>query len=225
MASPRIFGIFVMVTACSGTPIKAPALAASGVPTAPVPGFPEARSEHVRSRKLDLPIELMLPDKGAWLVTEGPSWLEAEHRQSSSKFAFRTWRAERLVRRADCAAQARLTRPTIPIVSDESIIDQRPFAAPAGFDSELVVGVGPSAQGVVGYALVFGASVGFCYAALFTTTAGGGGAEQDVASRLGIAVDRVLSSVRTRTVADRAVRRHLVATPIAAPEASPSQTK
>jgi hypothetical protein len=225
MMSPRIFGIFVMVTACSGASVKGPASVASGAHPVQASRFPEAGSERVRSRKLDLPLELMLPEKATWIVTEGPSWLEIEHFQSSSRFAFRTWRAERLVRRVDCAAQARLLRPTIPIANDESIIDRRPFVAPAGFDSELVVGVEPSAQGVTGYAVVFGASVGFCYAALFTTTVGGAGAEQEVAARLGVAVDRVFSSVRTRTVDDRAVRRRLVAIRKTSPEASPSETK
>ena len=163
----------------------------------------------------------MLPEKSAWSVTDGPTWLEAEQRPSASKLALRTWRAERLVRRSDCAAQARLARPTIPIPREESIVEQRPFASPAGFDSELVVGVEPSAEGVAGYAIVFGASVGYCYAAVFTTTASGSGADQEVAARLGIAVDRILSGVRARSIDERAVRRRLVVTP----KAAPSETK
>jgi hypothetical protein len=173
----------------------------------------EAKSERVRSRSLDLPLELVLPDKANWHIADGPIWLEAEHAMSSSRLALRTWRAERLVSRADCAAQARLARPTIPTAGDESVIDKRAFASPAGFDAELLVGVQPSAEGIQGFAIVFGASVGFCYVAVFTTTASGAAAEQVVAARLGGAVDRVLASVRTRTVDARAVRRRLVVTP------------
>jgi len=41
-----------------------------------------------------------------------------------------------------------------------------------------------------------------------------------VAHRLGIAVDRVLSGVRTRSVDERAVRRRLVVTPKGTPSAT-----
>ncbi|HWZ88856.1 MAG TPA: hypothetical protein VNW92_08395 [Polyangiaceae bacterium] len=218
MTSPRILGILAVFTACSAAPAKTPSQAGGRQPVASGPHFPDAKAERVRSRSLDFPVELMLPEKARWRITDGPSWLEAEQLESSSRFAWRTWRAERLVRRSDCAAQARLVRPTIPSASDESVVDQRPFAAPPGFDSELVVGVEPTKLGVSGYAIVFGASVGYCYAAVFTTTASGAGAEQEVATRLGVAVDRVLSSVRTRSIDERAVRRRLVVTPKAAGE-------
>jgi hypothetical protein len=229
MFSPRIFGILAVVTACTAAPGREqrPAVAANE-PQPSFPsrlGFPDGRSERLRSRSLDLPIELMLPEKASWRISDGPTWLEAEHASSSSKLVLRTWRAERLVRRSDCAAQARLARPTLPIVRDEAIVERRAFAAPKGFDAELVVGVEPSRAGVAGYAIVFAASVGYCYAAVFTTTASGDAAEQEVAARLGIAVDRVLSTVRTRSVDDRAVRRRLVVTPKtpAGPGPAPAQ--
>jgi hypothetical protein len=225
MASPRFFGILLVTAGCAGAPVKGPSAVANSMPAARLPHFPEARSARVRSRTLDLPIEVMLPEKASWRVTDGPTWLEAEQRESSSKLALRTWRAERLVRRSDCAVQARLARPTIPIASEETIVDQRSFAAPAGFDSELVVGVEPSGAGVMGYAIVFGASVGFCYAAVFTTTASGSGADQEVAARLGIAVDRILSGVRVRSIDERAVRRRLVVTSKATPSAAPNESK
>ncbi|HTA91464.1 MAG TPA: hypothetical protein VK745_17890 [Polyangiaceae bacterium] len=213
MASAWIFGVLVLATACSPALVRVASAPATPLPAVSAPRFPEGRSERVRSRSLDMPIELMLPDKANWSISDGPSWLEAEHRASESKFALRTWRADRLVRRSECESQARLVRPSIPIAREESTIDARAFAAPAGFDVALLVGVEPSAQGVAGYAIVFGASVGYCYAAVFTTFAEGAGADGEIATRLGIAVDRVLSSVRTRSVDDRAVRHRLVATP------------
>jgi hypothetical protein len=224
MASPRYFGFLLMMIGCTGATAKGPSLV-NGRPAASQPHFPDARSVRVRSRTLDLPIEVMLPERASWRVTDGPTWLEAEQRESSSTLALRTWRAERLVRRSDCAAQARLARPTIPIASEESIVDQRSFAAPAGFDSELVVGVEPSGGGVMGYAIVFGASVGYCYAALFTTTASGSGADQEVAARLGVAVDGILSGVRARSIDERAVRRRLVVTPAAPPSRARNETQ
>lgn len=184
------------------------------------PHLPEAKSERVRSRSLPLPLELRLPTKSEWRIADGPLWLEAEHAPSASKLAVRTWRSDRIVRRSECEADARLARPSIPPLHEESIVDRRAFAAPAGFDSELVVGVEPSPLGVRGYATVFGASIGFCYAAVFTTTASGGSAEQEVAARLGVAVDEILSGVRARSVDDRAVRRRLVSTPKNGPDTS-----
>jgi hypothetical protein len=176
-------------------------------------GFLEGKVGRVRSHVLDFPIELGLPDKANWRITEGPSWLVAEQGSTASQLALRTWRAERLVRRAECEAQARLARGSIPIVHDDAIVERRALEAPAEFDNELLVGVEPSALGISGYALVFGASVGRCYAAIFTTSVTGKDAELEVAVRLGLVVDRILSQVRVRNVDERAPRRHVVAAP------------
>lgn len=170
----------------------------------------------VRSRILDFPIELTLPGKASWKISEGPSWLVVEQPASSSQLALRTWRADRTVRRAECQAQARLARPSIPNVHDDVIVDRQALSTPAEFDSELLVGVEPDALGISGYVLVFGAGVGRCYAAVFTTRVTGKGAEQEVATRLERVVDRVLSHVRVRSVDERAPRRHLVVSPKAA---------
>lgn len=178
--------------------------------------MPEGGARRVRSRSLDFPIELRLPSKDSWQIDER-SWLVAQHPSTGSELALRTWRADRLVRRTDCLAQARLARPALPVVRDEAVLERRPFTAPAGLDSELVVGVEPTERGLSGYALVVGASVGRCYAAVFTTRADGARSEQEVAARLGMAVDQVLSSVRIRSVDERAVRRRLVVTPASAP--------
>jgi hypothetical protein len=186
---------------------QAPAAAASAA------HFADGPEQRVRSRELDFPVELKLPDKRSWQISDGPTWLVLRHAQTSSELALRTWRAERLVRRSDCEAQARLARPTIPTVHEEAVVDRRALAQPADFDSELVVGVEPSASGISGYAFAIGASVGRCYAAVFTTHVAGAGAEQEVAARLGFVVDRILSNVRLRSVDERAVRRRILVTP------------
>ncbi|HYP75635.1 MAG TPA: hypothetical protein VER12_06770 [Polyangiaceae bacterium] len=178
----------------------------------------DARGGRVRSHVLDFPIELSLPDKQSWKIVEGPSWLVAEQKSSSSQLAIRTWRADRVVRRAECEAQARLSRSAIPLVHEEAVVDRQTITAPADFDNELVVGVEPSALGISGYALVFGASSGRCYAAVFTTMVSGTAAESEVAARLGLVVDGILSHVRVRSVDERAPRRHLVVTPKPAAE-------
>jgi hypothetical protein len=181
-------------------------------------GFLQGSAGRARSHRLDFPIELPLPDKPGWQIAEGPTWFVADHRPSSSQLALRTWRADRVVRRSECEAQARLVRPTIPIVKDEEVVERRALTAPADFDNELVVGVEPNALGLSGYALVIGAGVGRCYAAVFTTSVRGKDAEPELAARLGLVVDRVLSHIRARSVDERAPRRHLVVSPKAAPD-------
>lgn len=207
------FGFSVLASACAAGPSR-PALSPSASSNTPSEAhFPDGPGLLVRSRGLDFPIELKLPSKPTWQLADGPSWLVLTHAPTSSELALRTWRAERLVKRTDCEAQARLARPSIPILRDEALIDRRRFAAPTDFDSELVVGVEPTAQGVSGYAIEFGASVGRCYAAVFTTHVQGAGAEQEIAARLGVVVDRILSGVRLRSVDERAVRHRIVVTP------------
>ena len=171
----------------------------------------------MRSRALEFPIELSLPSKESWQVSDGPTWLVAAHPASASLLAVRTWRADRLVRRSECEAQARLARPSLPIVRDDAVLERRTLGAPLGLDTELVVGVEPTAEGLSGYALTIGASVGRCYVAVFTTAVSGAFAEQEVAKRLGLVVDRILSGVRLRSVDERAVRHRLVYTPRATP--------
>jgi hypothetical protein len=187
-------------------------------PTPAPSGFLDGTVGRIRSHVLDFPIELSLPDKPHWQVSEGPSWLLAVHASSSSQLAIRTWRADRLVRRAECEAQARLERPAIPIVRDDAVVDRHALSAPPDFDNELVVGVEPSKLGIAGYALVFGASVGRCYAAIFITSVSGKDAEREVAARLDLVADRVLSHVRVRSVDERAPRRHLVVSPKPSPD-------
>jgi len=211
-----LLGAVATFACASGAP-KPPTRAAPSTSTSPS-GFPDGAGGRVRSHVLDFPVEFTLPNKASWRLTEGPSWLVAEHRSSSSQLALRTWRADRVLRRADCEAQARLGRSSIPIVHDEAVVERYALLAPADFDSELVVGVEPSALGLEGYALVIGASVGRCYAAVFTTRVSGQGAEREVAARLGLVVDRVLSHVRVLRVEERAPRRHLVVSPKAAKE-------
>jgi hypothetical protein len=205
------------IAGCTAPEQKPPAPPGQATPLLPS-GFLDGKASRVRSHVLDFPIELALPDKASWQIAEGPTWLVADHRASSSRLALRTWRADRLVRRAECEAQARLVRPTIPIVHEEAVVDRYQLSAPADFDSQLVLGVEPSALGISGYALVIGAGVGRCYAAVFTTSVSGKDAELEVATRLGLVADRVLSHVRVLRVDERAPRRHLVVTPKAAPE-------
>lgn len=198
---------------CGAAPVRAPAPPTAAHATDGAHGFLDGPTRRVRSRTLEFPIELNLPNKDAWQVSDGPSWLVVAHAASQSLLALRTWRADRLVRRTDCEAQARLARPSLPVVRDDAVLERRALRAPADFDTELVVGVEPSAPGISGYALVFGASPGRCFAAVFSTAVSGAHAEEEVAARLGLAVDRILSGVRLRSVDERGVRHRLIYTP------------
>ena len=203
--------------ACAG-PAAQPSARAVASPVASIDPWAQGQTRRVRSTTLDFAIELKLPDKEHWTIKDGPGWLILEHAQSASRVALRTWRAERLVRRAECEAEARLKRPEIPLVREDTVIERRLFAAPADFESELSVGVEATPFGLSGFAIVFGSSVGRCYAAVFTTTQAGGSAEQQIATRLGLAVDQILSRVRVRSVDERAPRRRLISTPRAPSE-------
>lgn len=201
---------------CGSTKPRVAAPPAATLPASREHDFLEGPVRRLRSRTLEFPIELGLPSKDSWRVSDGPTWLVATHSASASLLAVRTWRADRLVRRDACGAQARLARPSLPIIRDDAVLERRALAAPSGFDTELVVGVEPTAQGIAGYALAVGASVGRCYVASFTTQVSGKNAEQEVATRLGLAVDRVLSGVRLRSVDERAPRHRLIYSPTGA---------
>jgi hypothetical protein len=163
------------------------------------------------SHSLEFPIEIPLPHAARWRLSDGPNWLVASDTVTGSEIAVRTWRAPRSVRRAECEAEARLIRVGIPVVSDDSIIERRVIRAPAGFDSELTVGVSPVSQGVAGYAQVFGASVARCYAALFSTrVVAGPGAEEDLGRRLQVIVEGVFERARLHDVDDRGERSPLL---------------
>lgn len=205
-----VFGISLAASGCAAAPAASAPPRPSPPATASSEG-PSAGVGRVRSRSLAFPVELLLPAKDEWQLSER-SWLVATHAATHSELALRTWRADRLVKRDECLAQARLARATLPVVREEAVLERRAFASPKGLDSELVVGVEPTEQGVSGYALVIGSSVGLCYAAAYVTQASGARAEQEIATRLGIAADRVLQSVRIRAVDERAVRRRLVVT-------------
>ena len=185
------------------------------VPSGVRPEFAAGAEGRIRSRSLDFPIEFRLIGKSSWQMSDGPQWLVLSQPSSNSQLVLRTWRADRLVRRADCEAEARLARATLPQLREEAVVERRVLGVPTGFDTELVVAVEPSTRGISGYAVAFGSSVGRCYAASFTTDASGPGADREVATRLGLIVDRVFGSVRLRSVEDRgtAVRRRLTTAP------------
>jgi hypothetical protein len=212
MLEARLAGILLALAGCASPTVNARPVAPPPV-TPPAANFADGDLGRLYTRSLEFPVELSLPDRKSWAIADGPNWFVATQSSSRSVLSLRTWRAARLVRRADCIAEAKLGRPGIPVLDDDSLVERRPINAPPGFDSELQVGVTVQPDGVHGYALVFGANVGRCYAAVFDTTTEGQGADAEVARRLRSMVDDVFEHVRLRGVDERAVRHRLVSTP------------
>jgi hypothetical protein len=154
-------------------------------------------------------VTVSLPERKDWQIEAvREAWWTARHAPSSSELAVKTWPTARLSRREDCQKQIALWRPGAPNPEAEpaSVVDRRALEAPAGFHTELVVGVRrvPGSTGEIeGYALAVGHTIGKCYAALFTTRAAGGNAEATVAERLALFGDGVLPRIQRTGIEDR----------------------
>jgi len=156
----------------------------------------------VESRRQSVVVRL--PVRAAWRVDDATEpWFLARHAPTGSELRIRTWVAPRQVRAEECQAQARLWRPSIPPIEDETVVRRR-LRAPEAFFGEVVVAVAPGDSALEGHAMAFGASVGRCYAALFTTRVSGPGSEETLGRRLVLIVDGVLGRVRVLGVEDRA---------------------
>jgi hypothetical protein len=198
--------VAIALIACAGCAAKAPAAAPAKprpAPVAPVLSAGEltdAGWAEVESLRQSL--VLRLPQRAAWRVDDQTTWFVARHAASESELRLRTWLAPRLVRAEQCQEQARLWLPSIPPLREEAVV-RRALRAPDGFSGEVVVGVEPVSEGLGAHALAFGASVGRCYAAVFTTRASGIGAEDVIGRRLVVIVEGVLERVRRRGIEER----------------------
>jgi hypothetical protein len=151
-----------------------------------------------------LPGSIELYDPGRWRDASGGSFTLLQHAASSARVALRVWRAARLVRPAECEAEARLARPSLPRADPESLVDSRALEAPKEFSGSLVVGVEPTPNGGAhGFVLAVGAAVGRCFVLVFETTADGADAANAVAERLRAAADRIVPSVELSGVDER----------------------
>ncbi len=143
-----------------------------------------------------VPAIVTLPNAGAWHASTSGTFTLLEQRATRSTLALRVTLAPRLVKPEQCETEARLARPTLPVVDPSSVVERRALAAPAGFDVRLVVGVTPVPNGVRGYALATGAGTSRCYVAVFETESAGVGAADRVAERLAVVVAGTLETLR-----------------------------
>lgn len=145
---------------------------------------------------------MRVPGPANWQSQDTERWLTLSHAKSESTLALRTWRAARLVRIEECEKQARLWRPELPEIVADNVVDERSLSGPPGYAVRMTVLVRrlEGESSIEGWALAFGAGIGKCYAALFSTRAEGAGAEAAIAERLVIASDRILPSVQEQGV-------------------------
>lgn len=157
----------------------------------------------VRSTRTSL--ELTLPSRSHWQVDdEHERWLVARQPVTHSVLRLRTWVAPRTTRPDDCERQARLWDPKIPRSDEESVVTKGPLRAPPDVVGDVIVSVVPApGETIEGAAVGFGASVGRCYAVVFTTQERGSAAEARLARRLELIVDHVLPTVKILRVEDR----------------------
>lgn len=176
-------------------------------PSMPPPSVPSADDTSTDFGTVALanpPGAIVLYDPARWRTTSGGSFTLLEHPSSHSTIAIRVWRAARLVRPAECEADARLARPELPHVDPDLLVDSRPLTAPRDFSGSLVVGVEPGTDGATrGFALAVGAAIGRCFVLAYDTSAAGPDAANVVAERLRTAADELFPSVELREVDER----------------------
>ncbi len=148
-------------------------------------------------------LSLPLPDHAGWRSSRIGSWSVLTHELTESRLRLKLWRAPRLVSKEECAAMARLGQREVVTLTDDELIERRPFSAPSGFDTELTVGVRERGGELHGFAQVFGATIGRCYAASFESVTRGAGRERELGRRLTLMVETALAGVEVRAIEDR----------------------
>jgi hypothetical protein len=194
------------LTGCDAPVIVGPAAPVGPVASAPaaIKGLGEGRAGEFVSLRFGL--KLPLPDGGGWRIDDhGSSWLVAKHAGAASELAVRVWREEAVMNRARCEEWARFGRK-IPERDGADTVEKRAVDVPPGFDTVVEVGVtAPAAVGkkarvgedLRAFALAFGGKGKRCFAWIYTTSAGGPGAEAALGERLATMVQGSLGATTT----------------------------
>lgn len=204
----------VICACCSSRPATSPSApeqtasrpAAPEQPAEPVPATADLGGEWNVVEALGQSVELPIPAADSWTVDESSRWWHVRHTSSNSELLVRTWPAPRSASPRSCEQQARLWRPELPEISDESTVATNRLDAPEGYLTELRVGVDaePAARGVTGHALAFGSRPGRCLAMAYTTSAHGPSAQAIVAARLATITSDGFAKVHEISIDDRA---------------------
>jgi hypothetical protein len=198
MAHARVAGVASLVIAgCGGAPPPAAEVppAATAAPSSSR-SFDGAGWATFHSKRFEL--SLRLPDGPAWKIDDHRSpWLRATHDGTRSKIALRSWREEENVTRGGCYARARGWDPNLPDLDAARVLDDgvRPVM---NQNARVVVGLGgdPDAASIGGFVLAIVGEVRRCLLVAYQTEAVGPAAEGDVADRLAIVADRLLSTIK-----------------------------
>ena len=206
--------VFVTLPACSGAnggapvPSSKPAASAS-VPSAPLPGSEWAGARWVAYDALSHGLSMPLPPDVSWRVeTSKDGWLLARHGPARTTVGVRWMATDGLANRARCEARAR-DQGAMPDRSGGVVLERRRVDLPSGFDTVLEVGLSSAEPGkpITGYALAVGGWSKKCFVYVLTTTAEGRGAEEAVADRLALFVERSFLRLRFESDLTPAVPR------------------
>ncbi|MEP7125861.1 MAG: hypothetical protein ABJE95_33325, partial [Byssovorax sp.] len=151
-------------------------------------------------------LKLPLPDGKGWRIDDhDSSWFVARHAASGSELVLKGWREDAVMNRARCEERARFWRK-IPERESADIVEKHAVDVPSGFDTVVEVGViAPALMGkkaragedLRGVAMAFGGKGRRCFAWIYTTSAGGQGAEVVLGERLATMVQGSLSVTTT----------------------------
>lgn len=198
-------GVALVASGC-----EAPLVVVPSAPLAPAPGVAAApkglgdgrAGEFVSAR---FGLRLPLPDGKSWRIDDhGGHWLIATHAGAASELVVRTWREEAVMNRGRCEERARFWRK-IPERESADIVEKHSIDVPPDFDTVVEVGViapmpgkkGKAGEPLRGFALAFGGKGRRCFAWIYTTSAGGPGAEAALGERLATMVQGSLGATTT----------------------------
>ena len=161
-------------------------------------------------------LKLALPDGKSWRIDDhGGNWLIATHAGAASELVVRTWREEAVMNRGRCEERARFWRK-IPERESADIVEKRSVNVPPDFDTVVEVGVIATAlqgkkakpgEDLRGFALAFGGKGRRCFAWIYTTSAGGPGAEDALGKRLATMVQASLGATTVVSELDPQIDR------------------
>jgi hypothetical protein len=161
-------------------------------------------------------LKLPLPDGKGWRIDDhGGSWLVATHAASGSELVLKVWREEAVTNRGRCEERARFWRK-IPERESADIVEKHAVDVPSGFDTVVEVGViapalvgkkAKAGEDLRGVAMAFGGKGRRCFAWIYTTSAGGQGAEAVLGERLATMVQGSLSATVTVNELDPQIDR------------------
>ncbi len=199
----RIGLVLLGMSGCETTPVTPPVAPVRPAPIveARIKGLGEAPMGEFVSLRFGL--KLPLPDGKAWRIDDHEgSWLVARHPGSGSELVVKGWREDAVMNRARCEERARFWRK-IPERESADIVERHAVDVPVGFDTVVEVGViapalrgkkGKGEEELRGVAMAFGGKGRRCFTWVYTTSAGGRGAEAVLGERLATMVQGSLSA-------------------------------